>query len=237
LNGSFFDIKNTFKPIGIYKDKALDPTTEQNSLIPKKYKKYFKLLLLNNSNKKIEIVDYSDFEKKYNNDNNILNKYSNVFSFAPLIYDKANSNNSFSKFPKDIIDLFDCDPTSKLNIKITENIKYNCATILPGELSHGKQQNPRSWFVIKNNDLYLLTCEGRGYRGDGLTFNDIENLSLQYNPCFVGGLDGGRSSHMSYKYANSSDIYLTNPTYKRFAHDIELPDMQYPVGNLITISE
>ena len=236
LNGSFFDIKSTFRPIGIYKDKQFNPTNEQNSLIPPKYKKYFKLLLVK-TDKTIEITDYIDFETRYLANNTIINTYSNVFSFAPLIYDKSKPDQSFSKFPVEVIDLFDCDSTSGLKSKITENLKYNCATILPGELSHGKQANPRSWFVIKGTDLYLLTCEGRGNRGYGMTFADIENISLDLTPDIVGGLDGGRSSHMAFKLKDSSNSYLTNPTYKTFAQDIELPDMQYPVGNILAISE
>jgi len=235
INGSFFDIKNTFTPIGLYQD-ATRKINENVFPIPDNYINYYYVLDISPGSP-IKYIKYSDFIKNPIVADNFKNKI--IMTVAPLLYDKT-TNFSFTnelKTNPSVPDLFDCEDLQGGD-KITPNNKYNCSKIAPGELSHGKQKNPRSMLIVDSNDnIILVSCEGRGKRGGGVTFFDMENIAIEFNAKFAFGLDGGRSSHIAIKVPHNSRTIIMNPTYKQFVIDIYPKEKYYPVGNILVFSE
>jgi hypothetical protein len=239
INGAFFDIKNTFTPIGLYQDNKRKITNLEESLkkifpISESYKDFYYIIEISSINN-ITYYKYTDFIKKpYIYDANKI-----ILTLAPLLYDRKTNfslTNQLSSNPS-TPDLFDCEDLQGGD-KITPNNKYNCSKIFPGELSHGKQKNPRSMLIVDvNKNLILVSCEGRGKRGSGTTFLDMENLAIELNAEFAFGLDGGRSSHIAVKVPQNNRAVIMNPTYKQFVTDFYPKEKYYPVGNILVFSE
>ena len=235
INGSFFDIKKTYNPIGMYKDTYINNINEKFKINDMYIDIYYILLCTND--KDFQIIKYTDFIKNLNSYTPA--DYIFIIAVAPLLYSFKYSNDIMKDMvllnKTNNIDLFDCK-NEELNLAIV-NKKFNCRYIKPGELKHGKQLNPRSLFIIKNNELLLIVIEGRNNRGNGMTFEDMYNLSLELNAVESINLDGGRSSHIAIKPKNFNKSIIMNPVYKENSSDLYPRNEYYPVGNIFNFSE
>lgn len=236
INGSFFDIHSTLKPLGIYKDENYIQIDNEIIEIPEVYKSMYYIMCWNKLSD-IKFIKYDTFK------NDQQNKYKFITCVAPMIYmDNDGKQYSLTKYMNTFdkstgADPFYCEIDNDINGKYTGNMKLNCNKILPGELSHGKSRNPRSMMIItKTNEIVFIVIEGRGQRGSGMTFMEMEELSKKFNPKYVIGLDGGRSSHLTIKTKNVSSVIM-NPTYKLFSGEMYPLEKKYPVGNLLVMTD
>lgn len=244
INGTFFNIKGDLTPIGFYQDNKIVHTEiikylQKMFIVPPVYEDMYYVIMCDTKNK-ITLVPYKSFITNITSYD--LTNYNYVITGGPLLYNKDTNigvtNLMKSKNTGKSIDLFDCDPKSKFNTKITNANKYNCGTILPGEFTHGKQPNPRSMLIITNdNNIILVSIEGRGQRGFGMTFEDMEKLSIELGARYAINLDGGRSSHITVKPKGYNGAYVMNPMYKTFTGDLYPVQQYYPVGNILTFME
>ena len=105
-----------------------------------------------------------------------------------------------------------------------------CDKILPGELSHADNPNPRSAFCILSDGNYMfITIEGRGNRGIGFDLYTLAKSILLSFPKVVSmiNLDGGRSSNIAWRNHKENKVYISNPDH----------GYPYPVGNILSLTK
>lgn len=248
INGGFFDIKKTFRPIGLYSDKSIVDDIKKNFAeymanqykVPKLYEKYYYVLQIDEATGVIDFLPFTDMIKQVEQNPSILDGKRLLLSVAPMLYSTRTNvrvTDTMNKAAKEHPNIFDCDPTVDPIGKMTMDGNYSCKTISPGELSHGNQPNPRSCLMVKGNDLIFLTCEGRNERGYGLTFADLQSIAEHLKVDEAINLDGGRSSHIAFKPKDVTGVYCLNPVYQEFTFQPNMLEKYYAVGNIFVVRD
>lgn len=206
INASFYQNKNSFKPIGYFKTKD----TVIDNPIPSGYEKYYGIIATND---KGELV-IDKYTNRYN--------YDQVFSTGPILIDDDKHFDDY--MIANTIDeqtgkyVFQCDENSSSNM-------ISCNNIHPGELVHASNQNPRTALAIKDDGTVIfIYVEGRNKRGSGMDLSQMTQLCLSMGAVSAVNLDGGRSSQFIWKKPGSDIIYNSNPDQKE----------HYPVGSVIS---
>lgn len=95
--------------------------------------------------------------------------------------------------------------------------------IAPGELSHVGNPNPRTAIGTNaNNDVIIVTIEGRSRRGAGVDCSQLAQICREAGMVNAINLDGGRSSQLVWREPGSNEISLASHSEG------------YPVGNIIS---
>lgn len=232
MNGGYFTCKGDFLPIGPYKDQY---NFINNNTIPEAYKDVYGYITLKNN--KLNIT------KTYNG-------VDQVCTTAPiLIYDgkivffgdgvdyscgdkKKNSDLFISQDGKRIklkgyYNYSEVGGKCNREIILNEQEYQRCDTIVPGELQHANNPNPRGALCILTNGDYVFVCfEGRADKGDGIDLESMaEALMTSYpNIKHAINLDGGVSANLVFRTrAEQSIVYMSNPARYKY----------YPAGNII----
>lgn len=208
VNSSFFKIlpnEKSFLPIGVFR------TTNFSSRIrpPKEYARYYGIVGIDlNGNLDVDTV---------NNEK----RYEQVLTVGPLLV-----RNGAVVMTDEFIrrnPIFQCH-TDKKFLSEHKDVK-NCSTIMPGELSHGSNPNPRSAIgVDKIGNVIIVHVEGRGQRGAGMDFVQLAQLMTALGAYNAVNLDGGRSSQITWRKPGENIINI----------DSHHTTGAYPVGNIIS---
>lgn len=208
VNSSFFKIlpnEKSFLPIGVFR------TTNFSSRIkpPKEYARYYGIVGIDlNGNLEVDTV---------NNEK----RYEQVLTVGPLLVRngvEVMTDNFIRNNP-----IFQCH-TDKKFLSEHKDVK-NCNTIMPGELSHGSNPNPRSAIgVDKIGNVIIVHVEGRGQRGAGMDFVQLAQLMTALGAYNAVNLDGGRSSQITWRKPGENIINI----------DSHHTTGAYPVGNIIS---
>lgn len=237
INGGFFDIKGDYLPIGPYKNEYTDV---YNHEIPEKYKDVFRYVVLKDN--KISI------KKKYN-------KAAQLFSTGPILIEngKIVLNLEEERFnctdvkhsKSDVLNVYEETITVSGHYKYkSEDLSCSkefvssvktyprCDRIMPGELSHAGNPNPRSVLCILEDGSYMfITVEGRSRRGVGFDLYTMARSIILSFPKVktMVNLDGGRSSNIAWRTESGTEsenkVYISNPDHV----------YPYPVGNILTL--
>lgn len=212
INASFFKLKEDYSPIGYFRTHNY----ESNNKIPEKYQKYYGLLYTDKNGLLNICADSSEFSKIIKNESN-----KNILSCGPIIVKggaKIMTQSMLSKYKE-----LQCMKINDEDQGINDTI--NCKDILPGELSHSANPNPRSViFLTKSNTVGIFYVEGRDEKGPGMDLSQLADLCIKYGAVTAMNLDGGRSSQLMWK--DEGVIYQTN-TVNMSA---------YPVGTIISFT-
>lgn len=215
INSVFFNLTDDFTPIGYYKTKGI----EFDNPIPEKYEKFYAIVAVD-ENGRLKIDDYNN---RY--------KYNQVFACGPMICKDGiglfDDDNIITK-DKDGSFLFLSKGMTSNKVSTLETINgitgqlHNSNDILPGELKHGGNPNPRSMLGIDaQGHIHMIRIEGRDRRGTGMDFVQMSQLcvvlGLQFSLC----LDGGGSSRMAWKKAGQNVISIAG-----------IDTQSYPVGGV-----
>jgi hypothetical protein len=225
INSTFFDFKNTFKPIGYTK---IGDLVFKDFVIPNPFRKYYGFVGINKYGKLI-----------INNDVEASVKYQHdVISIGPvLVYDgKIQFTSETLKITNNGEYLFQSDNMLK-NVNKYENddiIPHHVDDIKPGELYHAGNPNPRSALVIDNNDnLIFVKVEGRDIRdeegkpGVGMDLSQLAQFCKNYlNAKHAINLDGGRSSQITWKEPNKNFVNIEGGV-----------DNGYVIGSVIALTK
>jgi hypothetical protein len=105
------------------------------------------------------------------------------------------------------------------------NKTINCNDIIPGSLTHGCQDNPRSAIgKDKDGNITMVYVEGRGMRGKGATFAELSQIGKSLGLVRMINLDGGNSSQIMWRREEDNHICQLNPHHT----------FVYPVGSTIS---
>lgn len=103
----------------------------------------------------------------------------------------------------------------------------SCDEIVPGELTHAGNQNPRSAVAeMKDGRMAFIYAEGRLESGAGLDLLTFAQILSTLGAVTALNLDGGRSSALAWRHPE--EYHITSANYR---HTLE-----YPVGNIIAFS-
>jgi exopolysaccharide biosynthesis protein len=88
---------------------------------------------------------------------------------------------------------------------------HNATRILPGELYHAANPNPRSALVITMEGLVVMVkVEGRDNRGVGMDLSQLAEFCRVFlHARHAINLDGGNSSQITWKLPNQDFINIT----------------------------
>lgn len=204
INATFFNITSNYNPIGFF--KSTEGEFISNVPIPDGYSDYYGIVGIDLEGKlKIDTINNS-------------NKYQSVLTCGPILVWNSEQIITDSLIENNPI-LFQCD----LN---NDNVPpMNCGNIIPGQLTHASNPNPRTALIIHNNGyVSFVIIEGRDQRGDGMDLAQLAQFCAFNDGKFAINLDGGRSSQMYYKKPNSKLIYGENPNH----------DNAYNIGSIIS---
>lgn len=187
MNTSFFDIKNTYLPVGPFRSKGFVSDGD----IPYEYKEYYGILGIN---------EEGDLEI-----NTLKNEgqYKDVVSAGPLLL----QNGEFKVTPELLSNpIFQCDINNPdMNIS-------DCMSIQPGELSHSANVNPRSAIGITiDGRVLFVRVEGRNARGTGMDLLQLAQLMKIFECVNAINLDGGGSSKLIWRAPGSKTISISDP--------------------------
>lgn len=82
----------------------------------------------------------------------------------------------------------------------------NCDAIIPGELIHASNPNPRSVLFTVADGFGFLSVEGRSESGDGLDMADLAKLLHKLGATDAVNLDGGRSSKIAWRLESNPGV-------------------------------
>jgi exopolysaccharide biosynthesis protein len=211
INAGFFDITKDYMPVGVYKNSNIFV----NNGYPAIFKDWYRGICITSDNKLI-ITDLED-----------MKNYENCFSSGPILI-----QHGASMITENILsttEIFKCRQPiveGQRNQDEIEGIR-NCNKMVPGELYHASNINPRSALIIDNNEnVYFVQVEGRDSRGDGMDLSQLTQFCHSYIRKLGNGarvkhainLDGGTSSEMVWKAEGDSNINIYNPEHKLTYH-------------------
>lgn len=180
INGGFFDVINTYVPIGEYRQ----PGFESDFPIPEPYRPYYGYILIDRGRLSIERSDAVSSGKFMAGP---LLVWNGVPAFQPYNIERE----SDGKF------IFQCQ---KYSDRVTDNSVMDCDSIRPGELSHGGNPNPRSVLITrKNGEVLFVVVTGRSTTVDGADFIDLVELCISLGADRAINLDGGTSSNIAFR--------------------------------------
>jgi len=168
INGGFFDIKGDYLPIGPYKDA--NSNFHNNHAIPEKYADVFRYVTLKNNKLKIK--------KSYNPDEELFSTGPILIERGEIVFDPYDERFDCTDLKHavgDVLELTDDTITTSGYYEYkSENLSCSrefvpqvktyprCDRIMPGELSHADNPNPRSGLCILEDGSYMfITVEGR----------------------------------------------------------------------------
>ena len=108
-------------------------------------------------------------------------------------------------------------------VTFTDGVR-NANKILPGELYHAANPNPRSALIITyEGNVIMVKVEGRDKRGVGM---DLAEFCFYLKAKYAINLDGGRSSQLCWKLPNQNFINVSGG---------ETGTQSYLVGSIISL--
>lgn len=221
INGGFFDINNSFRPIGPYRQTNNLQVYESYIEIPPLYVKDYGVVIFDGKKSGITIMQYDEYVQ-------IEHKEDNVFVSGPMlvrngniVFTDANIKSSTIYHEKQIYP-YQCreprNPTESSFKFLESNIREingyipNCSKVVPGELSHASNPNPRSMLIKREKDNFgdyaFVVVEGRGNRGDGMDLDLMARLAKSLKAIDAINLDGGRSSTLAWNFGTK--VYTNN---------------------------
>ena len=258
MNGGFFDINRSYIPIGLYQQNYNNNYSGYKD-IPLLYMKYYGIIEINKEGKQIAIINPNIENYVLNKDANIFmsgpilvwNKkivfdYDTIKDTTEMIEGKEVYIFQCRKPEKDEVGVrylslreavyFEADPSTSSCIRRAEKVKpgkylFNSDMILPGELAHASNPNPRSMLIIRENtdgkgDLVFSVIEGRDSNGsDGADMYTMAKLALQEGAITAINLDGGMSSTVVLHRAINDPLFSINQDKLQ----------GYPVGNILSM--
>lgn len=231
INGGFFSIKKDYLPIGPYKDNY---NFINNYEIPNDYKDLYAYIILKNNkliiSKKLDLGDQlcSSGPLLIHQNKIMINMNEHRFKCT----DKKHAGDLFVSQTNDTITLSGyykytdqgdhCD-VQKINKKQTLK---RCDKILPGELSHASNPNPRTIFCMTDEGYLFIVFDGRSMHGDGVDMYDMSKIILQKFPNVINAinLDGGRSSVAAWRSIENKNVVYNNSNFRNY---------YYPTGYII----
>ena len=115
----------------------------------------------------------------------------------------------------------------RIHINGVDGLISNANNIMPGELKHGGNPNPRTILGIDvNKNIYMIKIEGRDDRGTGMDFVQMGQLCVLLGLDKAINLDGGASSRMCWKEPGKMVINVAGADAS-----------SYPVGGVLAFSK
>lgn len=231
INGGFFSIKKDYLPIGPYKDKY---NTINKYSIPDAYKDVYGHIMIKNN--KLIISKILDKNAHYCSSGPLLIENGKiVIDIKEKRYhcsEKKYAGDFFIAETEDTITLSGYNHYEDCNI-IKKNKKQTikrCDKILPGELSHASNPNPRSILCITPNGYIFIVFDGRSLYGDGVDLYEASQIILKKYPNVISAinLDGGRSSVMAWRSMNEPNVVYNNSNFRNY---------YYPAGYVIGLKK
>lgn len=253
INGAFFDARAEYVPLGLYSESK----SPRNSLNKRKFtlkggKEYardFAFVSISPDGHSIDI------REKIGKQDTDYFQSAPVLAFPDKSGKQLTGKYSETKRVQSVGNVYKyrCDNIpddgSKV-IRTSGNQKYvrdygdyyfqNCGAIVPGNLSHLGNPNPRSMIALinKGRSRYAVFVVADSERSvtvrkavgeTGLTVSDMVNLSKLLGAQKSINLDGGRSSNMCWSFErpntqSSRTVYCTSS------------EEFYPVGNILAVS-
>ena len=250
INGTFFNLKS-YKPVGgtkISRNNSTNDFLSNNPQINPVFQKYYGTLIFDDEGLSIGYgtkiknldVDYAHSgpllikDGQIVFDETVLNTTINYQDNSKVRIFQCRLPQNEAEINKNILPPGVVDKMSSSCVNFNGSVTVsdyipNCRTIIPGELSHAGNSNPRTMVLTRKEkgDLMFVYVEGRDDRGMGLDMVDLAILAHDLGAEAALNLDGGRSSGIAWRSENDPDHLVTaNPNHKSF----------YPVGNIISIS-
>lgn len=232
INGTFFDINNTYEAIGDYRQLINNTYYETNLPVDQAYLDLYGYVTIEGGIIRIE-------------DGKSVNTLSsNIFMAGPLLIWDGEPLLNDSKMEQTleyediIVKILQCREPSAIEreredtfLPVNSDYVFNCKQIEPGQLSHGGNANPRTMLILRENidgrgDVVLVVIEGRTDRSDGADFMDMISVAQRFNAQFAISLDGGRSSNMAWRSVSLPNA--VNTIYRT---------RSYPVGNILALTK
>jgi exopolysaccharide biosynthesis protein len=224
INGTYFDMWNTYRPLGRYRQywTLEDIYYESNIPLNTIYEPHYGWVILNDG--KLDIQQSID-----------IGRVRDGFMAGPMlvndgaiVFDEAKLNTTVNINGR-IVKIFQCQLPSPLQsdfipIGTTDTYTYNCDTLSPGVLAHASNPNPRTMLLItKSKQIVFVAVEGRTRTSPGADLVTLAQLAYQMGADKAINLDGGRSSNMAWRTPQSNEVYTTN----RWS--------SYVVGNIVAL--
>lgn len=248
INAGFFDIFDTYMPIGRYRSETEGKVNYYNLPVPILYEKYYGVFGIRHGIPTISAA--SNFDS-YSMDQYVTVGPLLVWDGEVVFTREIENTKVFDENTKKNVSIFKCaipnneELTDKLINRDTitvynvangtctstqikeDNTYFNCNTIKPGELSHASNPNPRSVVVIfKDGSLGFVYIEGRDKRGFGLSLVKLAHYCRSIGARYALNLDGGNSSIIAWRTRdNPTQVVNVNPKHM----------FSYPDGNLIAM--
>lgn len=252
INGGFFDISKSFLPVGPYISNG--KIIREGLPINETYLPDYRVIsILNNNDVSINSLDslqHIDINNVPKNQDLLVSgpllvkngkavmtpdklteTYAGISKYQCKNVTAAGVPNTEKLYPtKVLVSETIVDGKREKNTKLLPKEIYtpNCTKLVPGELSHSSNNNPRSMLVLRNNtdglgDLAFVVVEGRDNRGDGVDLAFLSHIATQYpiDAHTAINLDGGRSSTLAWNFGDK--VISENPN--------QLDD--YTVGNIL----
>ena len=248
INGGFFDIKNTYQPIGPYRQVNGNKFYETNLQIPELYRQYFALISIYKGELKFNLMNDIDniqvseadyvlasgpilvWEGQQVFDENMVETTQVINNITTKIFQCTSSRNTSKLVQLNSRTNYTLEDNKCMSQTVPDSsVVANCDNIDPGELSHAGNPNPRSMIIFRNNDdglgdIALVVVEGRTDRGDGMDLVQLSRLAMGLKAIYAVNLDGGRSSNIAWR-TGGNVVYNVNPSRQ----------YRYPVGNVISL--
>jgi hypothetical protein len=235
INSTFFQIKSSFKPIGLYK---FDEITLLNNMeyIPPAFLPYYGIIGIDDNG--LLKIDTNENRNKYNNiiQSGALLRLNNIniLDKNNYFYEQRQTNINGINY-NELLFVSNIPPQGTQIIgngyyifdQPTNTIMKHSNYIKPGELYHAGNPNPRSMMgITQDNQVVFIKIEGRDERGVGMDFGQLIDLSESLNLKDAINLDGGKSSRITWKKPGTNIVNI--------AGGLESELSSYPVGTIIS---
>jgi hypothetical protein len=224
INASYFRINEDFEAVGLYKSN--DYITDNP--IPAGYEEYYASIVIDSLTNNLSVISVE-------NARNNINKYSGIITTGPLIIrDRESLITPQLLATHRHLQCRQPIEESEVTDTIFSDGIPNCNKIIPGELKHISNQNPRSVLLTGTfkgkNVVSFVYIEGRDRRGSGMDIAQVSDLLLHIPDLIINAainLDGGWSSSITMLQKDilkNNVIYIANPN--KFSN--------YPIGNVLS---
>jgi hypothetical protein len=206
-------------PIGYYKTQNII----FDNPIPPQYADYYSVVGVNVDG----TLEFAGYDKRYN--------YDQVLACGPALCVDGNAifddDVMLTKGDDDDVFLFlskfMAGDFERININGVDGLISNANNIMPGELKHGGNPNPRTILGIdRDNNVFMIKIEGRDDRGTGMDFVQMGKLCELLGLYYAINLDGGASSRMCWKEPGKMVINVAGADAS-----------SYPVGGVLAFSK
>lgn len=231
VNGGFFSIKKDYLPIGPYKDKYNYINAYE---IPKKYKHLYAYIILKNNKLSIS-KDLKLNDQVCSSGPLLIDNGKIVIDLNNKIYqctDKKHAGDLFISETDNTITVSGhyeyINKDDHCDVKVVKQKKTlkRCDKILPGELSHASNPNPRTILCFTKTGYLFIVFDGRSLYGDGVDLLTAAKIILKKFPDVISAinLDGGRSSVAAWRSNIDEHIVYNNSNFRNY---------YYPAGYVI----